>query len=274
VSQERKRTPLYAAHRRAGAKMVEFAGWEMPVQYRGVMQEHLAVRTHAALFDVSHMGEIEIRGAEAQEFSQRITANDVSRMRVGQAQYNLLLNERGGIVDDVIFYRLAVDAFFVCVNAANTEKDFIWIEKHAAGAAVEIENVSLRYCQLALQGPRAQSILSALTSLDLQSLKPFCFDFADVAAIRCLVARTGYTGEDGFEFYCDAAAGTRLWDALLSAGDSDELIPTRRAGYTQAGEGLSVIWARARRGYQSARSGPRMGNQIFQAKISRTRSPR
>jgi len=205
--------------------MVEFAGWEMPVQYQGVIQEHLAVRRHAGLFDVSHMGEIELHGAEALEFSQRITANDVSRMSVGQAQYNLLLNERGGIVDDVIFYRLAAETFLICVNAANTNKDFIWIQRHAGGAAVTVENVSTRYCQLALQGPRAQSILASLTSLDLAGLNSFHFDFADVAAIRCLVARTGYTGEDGFELYCDATAGARLWDALLSAGESDELIP-------------------------------------------------
>ena len=205
--------------------MVQFAGWEMPVQYQGIIDEHLAVRRRAGLFDVSHMGEIELRGADALEFSQRMTANDVARMSVGQAQYNLLLNERGGIIDDVIFYRLAGDAFLICVNAANTEKDFLWIEKHAGGAAVAVENVSARYCQLALQGPRAQSILSRLTRLDLRTLNSFHFVFADVAAIRCLVARTGYTGEDGFELYCDATAGARLWDALLSAGESDQLIP-------------------------------------------------
>jgi len=205
--------------------MVQFAGWEMPVQYQGIIDEHLAVRSRAGLFDVSHMGEIELRGADALEFSQRMTANDVARMSVGQAQYNLLLNERGGIIDDVIFYRLAGDAFLICVNAANTEKDFLWIQKHAGGAAVAVENVSARYCQLALQGPRAQSILSPLTSLDLRTLNSFHFVFADVAAIRCLVARTGYTGEDGFELYCDATAGARLWDALLSAGESEQLIP-------------------------------------------------
>ena len=205
--------------------MVEFAGWEMPVQYQGVIQEHLAVRRHAGLFDVSHMGEIELRGAAALEVSQWITANDVSRMKVGQAQYNLLLNDSGGIVDDVIFYRLATDAFLICVNAANTDKDFIWIQNNAAEAAVTVENVSARYCQLALQGPRAQPILATLTSLDLAALKSFHFDFADVATIRCLVARTGYTGEQGFELYCDATAGARLWEALLSAGESDDLIP-------------------------------------------------
>ncbi|HEY7216857.1 MAG TPA: glycine cleavage system aminomethyltransferase GcvT [Candidatus Binatia bacterium] len=212
-----KRTPLYTAHRRAGAKMVEFAGWEMPVQYQGVIQEHLAVRRDAGLFDVSHMGEIEIRGEGALQLSQDLTANDVSRMKPFQAQYNLLLNEQGGIVDDVIFYRLEPKVFFVCVNAANTDKDFAWIRDHAAGA-VDVVNVSDQYAQLALQGPRAQEILAALTALDLLGFKSFDFAFADVAGIRCLVARTGYTGEDGFELYCHAENADRLWNACLDAG--------------------------------------------------------
>jgi aminomethyltransferase len=212
-----KRTPLYGAHRRAGAKMVEFAGWEMPVQYQGVIQEHLAVRRDAGLFDVSHMGEIEIRGEGALELSQRITANDVSRMKPFQAQYNLLLNDHGGVVDDVIFYRLEPDIFFVCVNAANTDKDFDWIRRHATGT-VEVENVSAKYAQLALQGPRAAKILTALTAVDVVGLKSFFFAFADVAGVRCLVARTGYTGEDGFELYCHVDDADRLWNACLAAG--------------------------------------------------------
>jgi len=212
-----KRTPLYGAHRRAGAKMVQFAGWEMPVQYQGVIQEHLAVRRDAGLFDVSHMGEIEIRGEGALELSQRITANDVSRMKPFQAQYNLLLNDHGGVVDDVIFYRLEPDIFFVCVNAANTDKDFDWIRRHATGT-VEVENVSAKYAQLALQGPRAAKILTALTAVDVIGLKSFFFAFADVAEVRCLVARTGYTGEDGFELYCHVDDADRLWNACLAAG--------------------------------------------------------
>jgi aminomethyltransferase len=219
-----KKTPLYAAHRRAGAKMVEFAGWDMPVQYQGVIQEHLAVRGQAGLFDVSHMGEIEVRGEGALDLCQRISANDVARMKPFQAQYNLLLNENGGIVDDVIFYRLSAAIFFICVNAANTDKDFDWIERHAS-AAVEVENVSAKYAQLALQGPRAKKILEPLTALDLGELKSFYFAFADVAGVRCLVARTGYTGEDGFELYCNADDATRLWDALLHAGAPDGLCP-------------------------------------------------
>ena len=219
-----KKTPLYAAHRRAGAKMVEFAGWDMPVQYQGVIQEHLAVRGQAGLFDVSHMGEIEVRGEGALDLCQRISANDVARMKPFQAQYNLLLNENGGIVDDVIFYRLSAAIFFICVNAANTDKDFHWIERQAS-AALEVENVSAKYAQLALQGPRAKKILEPLTALDLGELKSFYFAFADVAGVRSLVARTGYTGEDGFELYCNADDATRLWDALLQAGAPDGLCP-------------------------------------------------
>jgi aminomethyltransferase len=219
-----KRTPLFSAHRRAGAKMVEFAGWEMPVQYQGVIDEHRAVRRSAGLFDVSHMGEIEVRGSGAVEFCQRLTANDVSRMHVGQAQYNLLLNERGGVIDDVIFYRLQENIFFVCVNASNSDKDFAWLRAHATGA-VEVENVSEKYAQLALQGPRAEKILQPLTAVCLGSLKSFYFAFADVASVRCLAARTGYTGEDGFELYCDAEHAPRLWAAVLEAGAPEGLVP-------------------------------------------------
>ena len=224
MAQGLKRTPLYAAHRRAGGKMVEFAGWEMPVQYRGVIEEHLAVRSRAGLFDVSHMGEIEIAGADALEFCQRISANDVARMKVSQAQYNLLLNDRGGVVDDVIFYRLEPNHFLICVNAANSDKDFHWIRDHADGG-VEVADVSARYAQLALQGPAAEKILQPLSALQLGEIKSFHFAFGDVGSIRCLVARTGYTGEDGFELYCDAGGAERLWNALLDGGANEELIP-------------------------------------------------
>jgi aminomethyltransferase len=218
------RTPLYAAHRRASAKMVEFAGWEMPVQYTGVIEEHQAVRRHAGLFDVSHMGEIEVRGEGALDLCQRISANDVGRMSTFQAQYNLLLNERGGVVDDVIFYRLQTNVFFICVNAANSAKDYRWISEHA-DAKVEVENVSSKYAQLALQGPLAAKILQTLTVVDLREIKGFYFAFVDVGSIRCLLARTGYTGEDGFELYCDAADAERLWSALLEAGSPQGLVP-------------------------------------------------
>ncbi len=204
--------------------MVEFAGWEMPVQYAGVIEEHLAVRQHAGLFDVSHMGEIEIRGPDAENFYQWISANDVARMKISQAQYNLLLNDRGGVVDDVIGYRLESDHFLICVNASNAEKDFSWIQEHAAGR-VEIENVSARYAQLALQGPAAENILQALTNLQLSHVQSFYFAFAEVASVRCLLARTGYTGEDGFELYCHGDDAEPLWNALLESGAGQGLVP-------------------------------------------------
>jgi aminomethyltransferase len=204
--------------------MVEFAGWEMPVQYTGVIEEHQAVRRQAGLFDVSHMGEIEVRGEDALDLCQRLSANDVGRLSTFQAQYNLLLNERGGVVDDVIFYRLQANVFFICVNAANSDKDYTWISERARGK-VEVENVSSKYAQLALQGPLAAKILKPLSSVDLDEIQSFHFAFVDVAAIRCLLSRTGYTGEDGFEFYCDAANAERLWSALLQAGASDGLVP-------------------------------------------------
>ena len=204
--------------------MVEFAGWEMPVQYSGVIDEHLAVRSRAGLFDVSHMGEIGVRGADAEGFCQLVSANDISRMKVGRAQYNLLLNDRGGVVDDVIFYRLEPDRFMICVNAANAEKDFHWLEEHAAGR-LELENASDRYAQLALQGPASEKILQGLTDLRLADIRSFTFAFGDVSGARSLVARTGYTGEDGFELYCHSADAERVWNALLDAGARDGLVP-------------------------------------------------
>ena len=224
MTQGLKRTPLYAAHRRAGAKVVEFAGWQMPVQYRGVIEEHLAVRSRAGLFDVSHMGEIEVEGADAVEFCQRISANDVARMKVSQAQYNLLLNDRGGVVDDVIFYRLELNHFLICVNAANSDKDFHWIREHAQGK-VAVADVSARYAQLALQGPLGGKILQPLTALKLGEIKSFHFGFGGVASIRCLVARTGYTGEEGFELYCQSGDAEPLWNALMEFGASEGLVP-------------------------------------------------
>jgi aminomethyltransferase len=204
--------------------MVEFGGWEMPVQYRGVIAEHVAVRDCAGLFDVSHMGEVEVRGPRSMDLCQRITANDVSRLKSGQAQYSLLLNENGGIVDDIVVYKLEADHFFLCVNAANTEKDFHWIKEKTEGMA-EIENSSSRYVQLALQGPLAQKILQRLTQLRLEEMRPFHFLFGEVSSIRCLVSRTGYTGEDGFELYCESDEGERLWDHLIEGGSDLGLQP-------------------------------------------------
>jgi aminomethyltransferase len=219
-----KRTPLYSAHRRAGAKMVEFAGWEMPVQYEGVIAEHNAVRTKAGLFDVSHMGEVTVEGENAVEFCQAMSANDVGRIQVGQAQYNLLLNERGGVVDDVIFYRLEPNRFLICVNASNSDKDFEWLKDHA-GAGVKVANVSDRYAQLAVQGPLAERILQRLTDTKLDQIGSFHFALTEIASAHCLIARTGYTGEDGFELYCSPIDAERLWNALLETGSAAGLVP-------------------------------------------------
>lgn len=219
-----KKTPLYPIHRRLGAKIVEFAGWEMPVQYRGVIEEHLAVRSRAGLFDVSHMGEVEVRGPGTLECCQRITANDLSRVAAGQAQYNLLLNTMGGIIDDIVGYRLGEDHFLFCVNAANTDKDFQWIKEQLAGK-VAVQDTSSRYVQLALQGPLSEEILQRLTSLPLGEMQPFHYLFGAVSAIHCLVSRTGYTGEDGFELYCEPAQGERLWNSLMDAGKGMGLEP-------------------------------------------------
>ncbi|HUD00167.1 MAG TPA: glycine cleavage system aminomethyltransferase GcvT [Candidatus Polarisedimenticolaceae bacterium] len=219
-----KRTPLYSAHRRAGGRMVEFAGWEMPVQYSGVITEHMAVRSRAGLFDVSHMGEIAVRGVGADAMCQRLTANDLARMQVSQAQYNLLLNDRGGVIDDVIFYKRQSDDFLICVNASNSEKDFHWLRQHATGA-IQVENVSTDYAQLALQGPLAETILQPLTAMALANIKSFYFAESEVAGTRCLIARTGYTGEAGFELYCSSQNAEKLWRDLLDAGAPAGLVP-------------------------------------------------
>jgi hypothetical protein len=170
------------------------------------------------------MGEIEVRGAGALEFCQRLTANDVARLQLFQAQYSFLLNEQGGVIDDVIIYRVKPEAYFICVNASNIDKDFAWLAGHA-DAAVEVENQSAMYAQLALQGPAADAILQPLTAQALSAIKSFQFQFADVATIRCMVARTGYTGEQGFELYCHCDAAERLWDALMAAGEPHGLLP-------------------------------------------------
>jgi aminomethyltransferase len=204
--------------------MVEFAGWEMPVQYSGVITEHMAVRSRAGLFDVSHMGEIAVRGVGADAMCQRLTANDLARMQVSQAQYNLLLNDRGGVIDDVIFYKRQSDDFLICVNASNSEKDFQWLRQHATGA-IQVENVSTDYAQLALQGPLSEAILQPLAVIALADIKSFHFAESEVAGTPCLIARTGYTGEAGFELYCSPQEVEKLWYDLLDAGSPAGLVP-------------------------------------------------
>jgi aminomethyltransferase len=220
------RTPLYENHVRAGARVVEFAGWDMPVQYAGILEEHEAVRTRAGLFDVSHMGEVVFRGPKALEALNRVFTNDLSKVADGQAQYGCLCRENGGIVDDVVVYRRSAEDLLVCVNASNRAKDFEWLKAHAAGApGVDVQNESDEWAQLALQGPLAPQILQRLTTVNLSAIRTYRFALGEVAGVPAIVARTGYTGEDGFEVFCPAAAGPQLWDALLEAGQPEKAQP-------------------------------------------------
>ena len=211
-----KRTPLFAAHQVLGARFVNFGGWEMPVQYTGIIAEHHAVRQRAGLFDVSHMGEIELRGPRALAACQALTVNDVGRLHDGQAQYSLLCLPGGGVVDDIIVHRIAPERLLLCVNAGNAEKDLAWVREHRGGA--EVVDRSAETAQLALQGPRATDILMPVTDLPLREIPSFSFREGQVAGRRALVAHTGYTGEDGWEIYCGAEAALAVWSALLDAG--------------------------------------------------------
>jgi aminomethyltransferase len=219
-----KRTPLNATHRASGAKMVNYCGWDMPVEYSGITREHLAVRTAAGLFDVSHMGEIEIRGPQALALLQHVTCNDVSRLHDGQAQYNALMLPQGSAVDDCVVHRLASDQYFLCVNAANTEKDYAWIT-HCNSFGAQVSNASAGHAQIALQGPRSVEILAKLTEAHPGDLKYYWFRRARCAGVEGLLARTGYTGEDGFEFYFPPDSSEHLWKTLLEAGASEGLLP-------------------------------------------------
>ncbi len=216
-----RETPLHGWHREAGARLVDFAGWSMPVHYSGVLEEHRTVREGVGLFDVSHMGELRVRGAQAREAVQWLTPNDVSVLKPGRAQYSSLLDRRGGFVDDLLVYCVADDDFLLVVNASNIEGDFAWVRDEAAarvGSGAEVTDESEATALLALQGPRAVSVLAALTEVDLGSLDAFEFASGTVAGADAMVSRTGYTGEDGFELYLAAAAAVGVWEALLAAG--------------------------------------------------------
>ncbi len=220
-----KRTPLNAAHRRLGGRMVEFGGWDMPVQYTaGTMTEHLRTRTHAGLFDVSHMGEIDVRGPEAIAFVNRLTSNDAAKLVDGQAQYSALTTPQGTVIDDLLVYRFSADHLFLVVNAGTTEKDWEWISSHHAKENVDLQNRSDDYCQIAVQGPDAITILQKLTDVPLDEIKYYHFREGAVDGVPSIVSRTGYTGEDGFEVYAAADKAEGLWDKLLDTGNfgSDE----------------------------------------------------
>ena len=207
--------------------MVEFGGWDMPVEYSGIVDEHMAVRTRAGLFDVSHMGEIEIAGRDALKAVQHITTNDASKLSLGQAQYSALTTPEGTVVDDVLTYRLADDHYMLVVNASSIIKDFTWIVEHIAGIGDAVAvNTSSRYALMALQGPVARDVLQTLTGVNLADIKYYWFTTGEIAGVRGTISRTGYTGEDGFEVFVPPASAERVWDAILQAGSGAGVLPT------------------------------------------------
>ncbi len=212
ITQTLKRTPLYAAHLKWGAKLVVFGGWEMPVQYTSILEEHAAVREHVGLFDISHMGEVLCAGPNAERVLNHLLTNDVRKIDLGQAQYTVMCTESGGVIDDLIMYRVEPSVYLMVINAANIDKDFVWMNSHVS-APVVLENRSDKMAALALQGPAAPIVLTSG-----QHIGHFHVERQTVFGRTCWVARTGYTGEDGFELLCDAADVTELWTRLLDTG--------------------------------------------------------
>jgi aminomethyltransferase len=223
---ELKKTTLNAAHRQLGGRMVEFGGWDMPVQYpAGTMTEHLRTRTRAGLFDVSHMGEIDVRGVGAIAFVNRIASNDATKLVDGQAHYSALTTPEGTVIDDLLVYRFAEDHLLLVVNAGTTDKDWEWISsRQQDGDNIELRNVSEEFCQIALQGPEALAILQPLTETPLAEIKYYHFREGQVDGVKSIISRTGYTGEDGFEVYAGPDKAEQLWKKMLAAGNfgSDE----------------------------------------------------
>jgi aminomethyltransferase len=223
---ELKRTPLFDVYKEFGGKTIDFGGWELPVQFSSIKEEHEAVRTRAGLFDVSHMGEIEVKGPDSLNYLQKMLTNDISKIKNGGAQYNAMCYENGGTVDDLLVYKIEDNHYLLVVNASNIEKDFKWLEDHLEGN-VSIDNLSEKMAQLALQGPLAEKVLQKLAGdTDLSTIGFFKFQQAvTIDGKNALVSRTGYTGEDGFEIYCDASDAVDLWKAILSAGKDEGVVP-------------------------------------------------
>ncbi|USD81403.1 glycine cleavage system aminomethyltransferase GcvT [Bacillus safensis] len=221
-----KRTPLFHAYETFGAKTIDFGGWELPVQFSSIKEEHEAVRTKAGLFDVSHMGEVDVKGQDALPFLQRLLTNDVSKLTDGKALYTAMCYENGGTVDDLLVYQKEKDHYLLVINASNIEKDVDWLLKHQGEDDVLIKNISDQTALLALQGPLAADIIKEVAGEEVTTLKPFTFlSKAEVANKEVLVSRTGYTGEDGFEIYCQSEDAVHIWTALLEAGQPKGLIP-------------------------------------------------
>lgn len=219
-----KRTPLYPIYKDE-AKLIEFGGWEMPVQFTSIKEEHHAVRNAAGLFDVSHMGEVVVTGSDATQYLQRLTTNDVSKLQNNRSQYTVMCYPDGGTVDDFLLYKKGDNEYLLVLNAANTDKDVEWMNKQAAGD-VDIRDVSEETALLAIQGPKAERILQKLTSIDLSALKMFSFHpDADVAGVKTLISRSGYTGEDGFELYTAPDDAPGLWEKILEVGRDEGLLP-------------------------------------------------
>jgi aminomethyltransferase len=225
-TEQLKKTPLNARHRAHGARMVPFGGWDMPVEYSGIVSEHLAVRSKAGLFDVSHMGEVEVAGKDALAAVQLISTNDAAKLNIGQAQYSALTTPQGTFVDDLVVYRLAGDHYLLVINAGDIEKKYRWIADHTRGIGdVAVVNSSSRYALLAVQGPAAVEIVRQLTTVDLDSIKYYWFAHGEVAGVRSIISRTGYTGEDGFELYIPPASAERVWNAILQTGADAGIVP-------------------------------------------------
>jgi aminomethyltransferase len=226
-----RKTALHSTHRQMGAKMVDFNGWEMPVEYPsagGIIAEHMAVRTAVGIFDVSHMGDIRLAGPDALAAVQRISMNDATRLAINQAQYSAMLYPQGTFVDDVIVHRLAEDDYLLVINAGTREKDFDWAQENTRQFNCRVENLSDNYTQIAIQGPKAVRLLQKLTEADLSQLKFYWVTSGNVCGLRnTLIARTGYTGEDGFEIYLpsDESVGARVWQELLEAGAEFGVVP-------------------------------------------------
>ena len=221
-----KKTPLFTSHEKYGGKVIDFAGWALPVQYKGIIPEHEAVRTAAGLFDVSHMGEVEVIGEDAFAFVQNLVTNDISVLEDNQVMYALMCYEDGGVVDDLLVYKFSKDYFYLVVNASNVDKDFQCMVSNKGEFNITLKNISREVSEVALQGPKSQEILQKLTDTNLDEVKFFyCKRDVLISGVKCLISRTGYTGEDGFEIYSDNNNIASLWDKILEAGIEEGIMP-------------------------------------------------
>ena len=271
-----RETALRSRHEALGARLIPFAGWLMPVQYSGVIDEHRTVRSAAGLFDLGHMGQVRVTGPDALAYLQHVTTNDVSALEPGDAQYSLLPNAEGGVIDDIIVYRLADEpGYLVVVNAANHDKDVAWMQQQRLtqpDLEVDVDDVSESLGMIAIQGPMAPEIVAGLTETDLSGLEPFHCLRATVAGLPVLVARTGYTGEDGFEFYVPQEQTAELWDALVDRRYAARFEADRAGGarHVAPRSTHAAVWERARGRYQPDRGGSRLGRQARQGTVHRS----